>query len=85
MSLRCWVLGKLSRGSAPPLDPDELVEVETVPFHMAPMAEMVLREEGIEPTCVETYDIVTRTLSRVQITVPRRELARATQLLATLR
>ena len=84
MSLRSWVLRQLSRGSAPALDPDELVEVEDLPIHMGPMAETVLRREGIDATCTETYDIVTRTLSRVRIMVARRDAARAAQLLAAL-
>ena len=84
MSLRSWVLRQLSRGSAPPLDPDEFIEVEDLPIHMGPLAETVLRREGIDATCTETFDIVTRTRSRVLITVARRDAARAAQLLTSL-
>jgi len=51
---------------------------------MGPLAETVLRREGIDATCTETFDIVTRTRSRVLITVARRDAARAAQLLTAL-
>ena len=84
MSLRSWVLRQLSRGNAPPLDPDEFVEVEDLPIHMGPMAETVLRRDGIDATCTETYDIATRTRTRVRIAVARRDAARAAPLVTAL-
>jgi hypothetical protein len=85
MSPRRWPFSWLTKGSAPPLDPDEYIEVETVPSFMGPLAETVLRDNDIEPLCEDTYNIVTRTLSEVRVLVPRRDFDRATQVLASLR
>ena len=85
MSLRSWFFNLLTKGTAPPLDPDEFVEVETVPSYMGPLVETILRDNGIEPRCEDTYNIVTRTLSNVRVLVTRRDFERAAEVLTELR
>ena len=85
MSPRRWALNWLTKGTAPPVDPDEYIEVETVPSYMGPLVETVLRDNDIEPRCEDTYNIVTRTLSEVRVLVPRRDFVRATEVLTALR
>jgi hypothetical protein len=74
----------LSRGEAPELDPNELVEVETVPAANGPMTVETLRSAGIDAIPFEAFDSVTAVHS-AQIKVPRRQLGEAAKLLDRLR
>jgi hypothetical protein len=74
----------LSRGEAPELDPNELVVLETVPALNGPMLVEALRDAGIEAVAVEAFDAVTARHA-VQMTVPRRQVREATEVLDSLR
>lgn len=84
VGLRAKLVELLSRGEAPELDPDELVEVETVPAPNGLMTVETLVSAGIEALPVEAFDAVTARHT-VQIKVPRRQLREATEVLDSLR
>lgn len=84
MGLRAKLVALFSRGEAPELDPDEMVVLETVQAPNGPMTVEALRDAGIEAVAVEAFDAVTARHA-VQLTVPRRQVRDATEVLDRLR
>ena len=77
MGLRRWFLGMLTRGTPPTLDPDEFVEFATLPLFDATLLTEKLRDHGLDASCVESFNVATRTNANGRILVPRRQLDEA--------
>lgn len=77
MGLKAAVVRLLSRGSSPEPDGDDLVEVVTVPQFEAPLLLADLEAHEIPATAMESFNLVTRTLTDQRILVPRRHLEAA--------
>lgn len=84
MGLRAALENLLSRGEAPEPDPDELVEVETVPVANGPLALEALRGAGVEAVGLDSFNAATGHYA-VQVKVPRHQLQDATEVLDDLR
>jgi hypothetical protein len=69
MGLRGWIYRLLDRGEVPQPDGDTIVEVADVPLWQGPLLLSGLKEDGIEATGIEAFDIVTKTRSRYRILV----------------
>lgn len=76
---RFWKL--LSRGEADAVDPDELVELVTVPQFQAPMTLAELEANGVQASVEDAFDLPTRTLSASRIMVRRADFAAAQEAL----
>ncbi len=81
MGLRAGLWKLLARGEEGDPDPDELVELITVPQFEAPLVEADLASQGIEATVEDAFDLVTRTLSKSRILVRRADLLAAQEAL----
>ena len=84
MGLRQRIVDLLSKGEAPETDPDELVDVGTVPVAEGPLTIEALRDAGIDATMAEEFSAPTA-ITRTRIMVRRREAAAASEILATPR
>ena len=82
MGLRRWFFGLLMRGTPPVLDPNELVEVATLPLFDATILAERLRNHGVEASCLETFNMATRTVTDGRIVVPRDQLDEANKVVA---
>ena len=77
------MMNLLSKGSAPEPDPDQFVELVTVPAFEAALVVQELQAHDIEVQQVEAFNVVSRTLSDVAVHVRRSQLDRAEQALAS--
>jgi hypothetical protein len=75
----------LSRGEPPERDPDELVEIATVPLSQAPVLINGLRDAGFDAHLLEVFNYPKAPLSDASIRVPRRDAAAASEELDRLR
>ena len=85
MSLRDRLLRLLSGGEAPERDPNEFVEIATVPLSQAPVLVNGLVNAGFDARLVETFNYPRSSLGDARILVARREAAAATEALDLLR
>jgi hypothetical protein len=74
VGLRRWFFGLLTRGTPPVLDPSELVEFVTLPLFDATLLTEKLRNQGVDASCAESYNVATRTNANGRILVPRGQL-----------
>jgi len=81
--LRERVQRLLTRGAST-ADPSARVELAVVPIASGPMTVAALRGRGIDAHGQETFNVATSLLSDFRITVPRRQLTQAQQVLDTL-
>jgi hypothetical protein len=77
MGLRARFFRTLMRGTPPTLDPDEFVELAALPLFDATLLTERLRGHGVDASCVESYNVVSRVLSDGRVLVRRRQLAEA--------
>jgi hypothetical protein len=80
MGLRAKLVELLSRGEVPDADPDELVDVETVPVSDGPMTIEMLRGAGLDAVALDAFNAGTAHHA-VRVMVPRHQLDEATALL----
>ena len=59
------------------LDPDELIELATLPLFDASLLTDRLRRHGLDASCIESYNVVSRVLSDGRVVVRRRQLVEA--------
>lgn len=85
MSFREMVLRRLSFGRSDALDPEEVVEVEVVPLSMGPLVESALQRQRVPVTLIDTFDVVTKTLSKTSVRVPRKSVEQARAVLEGFR
>ncbi len=76
-----WKL--LARGEAGELDPDELVELVTVPQHQGPLMQANLADHGIDATLQVAFDIATRSASLLQVRVRRADFDAAQEVITS--
>lgn len=79
MGLRDSFLKLLSKGEAPPVDPDEWCELVTIRQHEAPLLVHQLELLDIEVMEREALDLPSRTLSNVTVMVRAADLPAARQ------
>jgi hypothetical protein len=79
IGLRRWLYRMLARGEVADSDPNELVEVITVPLARGPMLVAALTQQRIQAVGIESFDVATDTRSRMRIMVRRSDLAVAEQ------
>jgi Putative prokaryotic signal transducing protein len=72
------------RSPAAPPDDDALVDLATVPLWLSEILRTALQDEGIEARTNPSFDVVIDGLTNSRVWVPRRDLARAQQVLASL-
>jgi hypothetical protein len=77
MGLRQRLLRLLQGGLPVAVDPDALVEADSVPLTQGPLLVSRLEEEGIHVVGIESFDVVTDTRSRMRIMVRHADLAAA--------
>jgi len=82
MGLRDAFVRLLSRGSDVQLNPNEPVELTTVPHHEGPLIVAELRNGGVAADAVDSYNLVTRTLTDARIMVRRGDFDAAERVLA---
>ena len=80
VGLRSWFLGILTRGTPPALDPDELVEFTSLPLFEATLLAEILRDHGLNASCVEAYNLATSSMGNGRIFLPRAQLDDARQI-----
>lgn len=71
MGLREGLWKLLARGEAGELDPDEMVELVTVPQHQGPLMQANLSAHGIDATLQVAFDVATRSASLLLVRVRR--------------
>lgn len=81
MGLRAGLWKLLARGGGdepgPAQDPNELVELVTVPLFEAPLMQASLSDHGIDATLEDAFDYVTKALTRSRVLVRRADLVAA--------
>jgi hypothetical protein len=77
VGLRSWFLGMLTRGTPPPLDPNELVEFATLPLFEATLLTEKLRSHGLDASCAESFNVATSTTANGRVLLPRGQLDEA--------
>ena len=77
MGLRRWFWGVLNRGTPPARDPEELVEIATLPMFDATLLTEKLRAHGLDATCSESFNVAKSTNANGRILVPRAQLDEA--------
>ena len=85
MGLRQRFLDLLSSGAPPERDPKSPVEVADVHLVDGPMLVSVLVAAGIEAHGVESFNLVTKTRSRMRIMVRREDAEAALALIDEMR
>ena len=73
MGVRQWFVDLLSRGEAPELDPNALVELQEVSYTEAPIVVEALRGQGIAASAEDIFDAATA-LTRAGVMVRTRAL-----------
>ena len=71
------------RGTPPVRDPNELVGFATLPLFDSTLLTERLRSHGLDASCLEAYNIVTRANTDGRILVPRGQLDDAERVNAT--
>ena len=74
MGLRAAFVRMLSRGAEDPVDPDELVELVTVPHFEGQLVVAEMRVNGIDAIATDELNMVTRTATDSRISVRRADL-----------
>jgi hypothetical protein len=69
--------GVRNRGTPPARDPEELVEVATLPLFDATLLTEKLRDHGLDATCLESFNVAKSTNANGRILVPRAQLGEA--------
>ena len=67
----------LTRGTPPVHDPDEFVEIATLPLFEATLLTEKLRAHGLDASCSESFNVAKSTNANGRILVPRRQLEEA--------
>ena len=84
MGVRHWFVNLLSRGEAPELDPNALVELQEVSYTEAPIVVEALRREGIAASAEDIFDPATA-LTRARVIVRRADVPAAIEVVEQLR
>jgi hypothetical protein len=85
MGVRERLLSILNKRPAPETDPDELIEIMAVPLYEGPLLVAALEKEGIASCAIEAFNVVTKTLSHVRISVASRDAVAALAILNRIR
>ena len=87
MGIRSMMWNALSRGEAPVLDPDEIVELAVVPFTKGPLTVAMLEQAGIQAVWFEVprYPASGALQSSALVRVRRRDLERALEVQRSMR
>ncbi len=81
MGLRAAFVRMLSREAEDPVDPDELVELVTVPHFEGQLVVAEMRVNGIDAIATDELNMVTRTATDARISVRRADLDAARSVL----
>lgn len=83
MGLRERLWNLLARGEAGELDPDEMVELVTVPQHEGPLMQANLADHGIDATLQVAFDVATRLASLSMVRVRRADFDAAQEVITS--
>lgn len=83
MGLREGFWKLLARGEPGELDPDEMVELVTVPQHKGPLMQAHLSDHGIDATLQVAFDVATRSASLLLVSVRRADFDAAQKVITS--